>query len=228
MRRGRVLGEDLFLQALELGPRLDPDLFDQRLAGLAVGVERLGLAPVAIEGEHALCVQVLSQRLLGDQRLEPGDRLGVAPGGELGVDRQLDRPQVKLLEAADLGSGERLGGDVGERSAAPELERGAGQAVCPGARRLASGLFDQLLEAQRVDRAGGQAQLVAAPAGEDLRLCVALAERLAQARDASLDVLGGALRRVVTPERVDQLIGAERRVGLKREHRDDAALLASP
>jgi hypothetical protein len=33
---------------------------------------------------------------------------------------------VKLLEATDLRGGERLGGDVGERGAAPELERGAG------------------------------------------------------------------------------------------------------
>ena len=189
----RVLGQDLLLQALELGARLDPDLFDQGLARLAVGIEGLRLAPVAIEGEHALRVQALSQRLLGDQRLEPADRLGVAPGGELGVDRQLDRPQVKLLEAADLGAGERLGGDVGERGAAPQLERGGGQAVRPGARPLASGLLDQLLEAQGVDRARGQAQLVAAPAGEDLRLRAALAEGLAQARDVSLDVLGGAL-----------------------------------
>ena len=75
----------------------------------------------------------------------------MAPGGELGVDRELDRPQVKLLEAADLWGGERLGGDVGERGAAPQLERGAGQAIRPGARRLASGLLDQLLEAQGVD-----------------------------------------------------------------------------
>ena len=108
---------------------------------------------------------------------------------------------MKLLEPADLGSGERLRGDVGERGAAPELERGDGQAVRPGAGRLASGLLDQLLEAQRVDRARGQAELVAAPAGEDLGLCAALGEGLAQPRDVALDVLGGALRRVVSPER---------------------------
>ena len=60
---GRVLGEDLLLQAPELGARLDPDLLDQRRARLVVGLERLRLAPVAIEGEHALRVKALSQRL---------------------------------------------------------------------------------------------------------------------------------------------------------------------
>ncbi len=221
------MGEDVGLEALQLGPWLDPDLLDQRRACLAVGVEGLGLAPVTVEGEHALRVKALAQGLLGDQRLEPGEDLGVAPGGELGVDRQLERPQVKLLEPADLGGGEGLVGDVGEGGAAPQLERGAGQAVGP-ARRLASGLLDQLLEAQGVDGVRGQAQLVAAPAGEDLRLCAALAEGLAQARDVSLDVLGGARRGVVSPERVDQPIAAERRVRIEREQRDDAALLASP
>ena len=56
-QEARVLGEDLLLQALELGARLDPDLLDQRRARLVVGLERLRLAPVAIEGEHALPVQ---------------------------------------------------------------------------------------------------------------------------------------------------------------------------
>ena len=225
---GRVLGQDLLLQALQLGPGLDPDLLGERPVGLAVGIERLRLAPVAIEGEHALRVRALSQRLVGDQRLEPDDRLGVAPRRELGVDRQLRGPHVKLLQPADLWAGKRLGGDVGERGAAPELERGGGQAVRPGARRLASGLLDQLLEAQGVDGARGQAQLVAATAGEDLRLGAALAEHLAQPRDVDVEVLGGARGEVIPPQPVGQLIAAEGRVGVKREHRNDAALLASP
>ena len=61
--------------------------------------------------------------VLGDQRLEAADHLGVASRRELGVDRELDRAQVKLLEPPDLGARERLPGDVGERRAAPELER---------------------------------------------------------------------------------------------------------
>jgi hypothetical protein len=53
-------------------------------------------------------VKALSQRLLGDQRLELGRDLGVAPGGEVGVDRELVRLQVKLLQTPDLGQGEGL------------------------------------------------------------------------------------------------------------------------
>ena len=49
------------------GPGSTPDLFDQGLARLAVGVERLGLAAVAVEGEHPLRVQALAERLLGDR-----------------------------------------------------------------------------------------------------------------------------------------------------------------
>ena len=138
------------------------------------------------------------------------------------------RPQVELLQAADLGAGERLVGDVGERRAAPQLERGDGQPVRAGTGGLAGGLLNELREAQGVDRARGQAQLVAAPAGEDLRLGATLGEHLAQPRDVDVEVLGGAGGEVVPPQTVGQLIAAEGPVGVKREHRDDAALLASP
>ena len=58
-----------------------------------------------------------------DERVELADHLAMAAGREVGVDRQLGRAQPQLLEAADLGGGERLVGDVGERLAAPQRER---------------------------------------------------------------------------------------------------------
>ena len=99
----RVLTEDGLLELAELGAGSRPDLRDQGPARLAVGLGGVGLPPGAVEGEHALGVEALVGRVLGDQHLELGDHLPVSAGGELGVDRQLDRSQVELLEPADLG-----------------------------------------------------------------------------------------------------------------------------
>ena len=76
--------------------------------GGAVALHRLGLAPGAVKREHALGVEALVGGMLRDQRLQPADRVVVASRRELGVDRELERAQVKLLEAADLGARERL------------------------------------------------------------------------------------------------------------------------
>ena len=85
---------------------LDPELLDQRPARVAVDVERLGLATRAVEREHELAAQALAQRVLGDQRLELADELGVAAERELGVDALLERRHAQLLEARDLRLGE--------------------------------------------------------------------------------------------------------------------------
>ncbi len=104
----RVLSQDGLLELAQGGAWGDPDLRDQHPMRLAVCVEGLGLPSSPVEREHALGVEALLQGVLGEQRLEAADRLTVAPRGELGVDRELERPQVKLLEAADLGARERL------------------------------------------------------------------------------------------------------------------------
>ncbi len=74
----------------------------------------------------------------------------MASGGELGVDPELERAQIKLLEPADLGSSKRLGGDVGERGPLPELERLLGGAVGDPLIRIAPSTLDQALEPHRI------------------------------------------------------------------------------
>ena len=71
-----------------------------------------------------------------DERLELGDELGVAPEREVGLDPLLERDGAELLEPRDLGLGERLVEEVGERRAAPERERLAQRAL--GRRRVAA------------------------------------------------------------------------------------------
>ena len=137
-------------------------------ARLPVGLERLGLAPAAVERQQPLRVNALAQRVLGQQRLDLADDLLVAARGQVGVDRQLGGGQAQLLEPADLRARERLVGDVGERLAVEQRERLA-RGV---ARRAARRLGDQPLEAQRVDQLAVDLQLVRAPARDDLRAAV--------------------------------------------------------
>jgi hypothetical protein len=74
---------------------------------------------------------------------------------------------VELLEPPDLGCREGLLGHVGQRGAAPELQRALGGAVDDPLLRLSPGSFDQALEARRVHRVGWQLELVATTAGDD-------------------------------------------------------------
>ena len=50
----RILAQDCPLELLQLGPRLDSELFDEDPAGPPVGIERFGLASRAVEREHVL------------------------------------------------------------------------------------------------------------------------------------------------------------------------------
>ena len=122
VQRG-VLAQDRVVQAPQLGARLDADLLDQRAPRSPVRLERLGLAPAAVEREHPLRVQPLAQRVLGQQRIDLADELVMAAGGQVRVDRQLRGRQPQLLEPADLRRRERLVGQVRQRIAAEQRQR---------------------------------------------------------------------------------------------------------
>ena len=58
------MGEDRLVEVVQLGARLDPELLDEDLAGVAVGLQRVGLAAAAVQREHQLRVQPLAPRVL--------------------------------------------------------------------------------------------------------------------------------------------------------------------
>ncbi len=118
-----VLAEDRGLELAELRAGVDAELLDEGLARGAVGGERVGLPAGAVEREHELRARPLAEWLRGDERLELGDELRVAPEREVGLDPLLERDGAQLLEPGDLGLRERLVEEVGERRAAPERER---------------------------------------------------------------------------------------------------------
>ena len=95
----RVLLEDRPLQLLQRGPGLEAELRRasrrraRRNTSSAVG---LPVAPV--EGEHQLPAEPLAALVLGDQRLELGDEIAMAPEREVGLDPVLERRQPQLLQ----------------------------------------------------------------------------------------------------------------------------------
>src|SRR5205085_6505840 len=102
-----------------------------------------------------------------------------------GLDPLLERGEPGVLEPRSRVTGERLGLELGERRAAPELER-LGEALrrglrVAGAQKLAT-LSDEALEAIEVELALFDAQRVARRLGQEpIR-----PERLSQLRDVTL------------------------------------------
>ena len=80
-----VLAQDPRVEVAQLGPGLDPELVDEGGAQLAVGAQRVGLAPGAVQRQQALGPEPLTQRVPGGQRLEFCDRLPMASAHELRV-----------------------------------------------------------------------------------------------------------------------------------------------
>ena len=118
----RVLTEDRGLEVLELRAGFDPELFDERRPGGAIRLQGIGLPFGAVEREHQLPAEPLAERLLCNQRLELRDEVGMAAEEEIGVDALFEGSLAQLLEPADLGLGERLVGEIGERRPAPQAE----------------------------------------------------------------------------------------------------------
>jgi hypothetical protein len=83
--------EDRPLELLQLPTRIDAQLLDQRGAGIAVHVERVDLAAGAVQGQHQLGAEPLTQRVASRERTELGDKLRAAAAAEVCVDAILER-----------------------------------------------------------------------------------------------------------------------------------------
>jgi hypothetical protein len=161
--QGGVVPEDRALEVAQLRPGVEPERVAQRASAAAEDGERIALAAAAVEREHELRLQPLAQRVLRRERVELGDELDVLSEGEVGVEPLLQRHEPQLLEARDLGLGERLVRHVRERGAAPERERLAqrrrgGLGLAGGA--LGATAVEKLLEPLRVELARLDAEAV--------------------------------------------------------------------
>ena len=78
-RRGPVLAQDRLFELVEAPRRLDPELVDERRAGVAVDGERVALAAAPVEREHQQRTQALAQRILATSRSSCGIAAACVP-----------------------------------------------------------------------------------------------------------------------------------------------------
>jgi hypothetical protein len=227
VQQGGVVGEHGLMEVVQFASGLDPQLLDQHLAGVAVGLQRVGLAAAAIQGEHQLGVKALPPGMPTREVLELGNQLGVPPGGEVGLDAHLQGGHMLLLQTRDLGRRERQRSKLRERRATPQVQRltqhGGGPFDASSRERLAA-CRDQALEALGVKLAGTHPQPIAR---RRRHKHVGVTERLAQPRHMDLNRLYRALRRVLTPHRERQALSTHRLIGMQHKHGQQGARLGT-
>ena len=146
--------EDALLEGSQLGSGLEPKLVVERLTASAIDLERLRLPSAAVERDHQLPAQPLTVGVQSDERLELADQSSMLSAYEIRLDAVLERAVPGLFQPCDLPCGERLVRQIGERFAAPELERRAQQlagASSVAARERSARLSGEPLEALGVD-----------------------------------------------------------------------------
>ena len=112
--------------------------------------ERVCVTARRVQRPHQELAGPLAERVLPDERLELRDDVGRAPELDVGGDPLFARGQPQLVEAPGLGLSPFFEGELGERRAAPEVER-AQEDVTTLLRPRGPGVGEHLLEAPRVD-----------------------------------------------------------------------------
>ena len=222
-KRG-VLPENRGLEPFELRTGFEAELAGERFPRRAIRGERVGLTARPVEREHELGARALPQRLRSDEGFELRHELGVAAERKVCVHALLHRCDPQLLEAGDVGLGERLVGEIHERRAAPEGEGVAQRS--PRSCRIASferraALVGQPREAMDVDVLSIHLEHVAGRA-RDERL---RAQTLAELGDVDLHRVRGCLGRISRPEGLDEPVDGDDAARLEREDGQQRAQL---
>ncbi len=201
---------------------IDAQLVGQPPGCRAVRRECVRLATAEVERGHQPPDQALVEWVLPDELLQLGDGAGVLAEGDLGIDQVHPRGQPTGIEAGDQPQG-RGALQVGQGRPTPQRERLREQSGRPvgvvQAERVVAGRR-QALEVQDVHAVPRDVEQVAAGRGAQDRGFVGRLDGLAQPRDVDLDRVGGAGRRGVVPDRVDQPVGAHAGAGREGQHRE--------
>ena len=126
-RRGagqfRVVLQDALVQRTQRGGRFQSQLVDEHRAGALIALQRVGLAPAAVQRGHEQPDQLLVRRVFGDERLQVSSNLDVPPEsqGELTAFGQRRQPQ--LNQSSGLHARPRLRREIRERFTAPQVPK---------------------------------------------------------------------------------------------------------
>ena len=209
--------------------RLEAELLDEVGAHLLVRAQGLGRPAAPVEREEAPRPQALVQRVLGRRPVELVEERGVAAAPQLGVEPSFERREVQLLEAVPGRGDEREVAEVVERHPPPPVQRvaeGSGRRLVAGeAGVLASG-GDEALDGGEVELLRLGDELVPTRPGHDRgpRL-VHGRERATKAEHLVLEQVRRRARRVIPPDRVDELRFAPSPVRRQAEQRERRPVL---
>jgi hypothetical protein len=222
--QGRVLAQDRGLQVAQRLARVDAEVVGEGLAQPVVRGQRVGLPAGPVQREHELPVDLLVERLLPGQPLQVRYQLGVLAERELGVDQRPLGVQPHLVQPARLLVRQGDAGQVGQRAAAPQRERGAQVPDPLGRVGRAPALPDQSLGDLHVRALGTEVEDVAGRPGPDR---VPAAQHAAQVGHVALQRVGDHRGGVRAPHRVDELVGGDDLARVQREDREHG-LAAQP
>ena len=170
----RVLGEDRLFEPPKVLYGLEAELVEQESPAAPVDLERLGLPTGAVQRQHQLAAQPLTERVLLDERFELRDRLLVPAERQLRVDPLFARRQQQLGQSPVLALRKRLVPEVGKRRSAALPEGLVEQFERPGGVLLFARPVQQRLEPVRVELHRLEAKPVTT--GDGLEPVTALAE----------------------------------------------------
>ena len=207
-------------------PGVDAQLVGQAVADFGVGVQGVGLPPGPVEREDEQFPQALAQRVLAALRLQLAGELPVAAQHQVRSGAGFDRHQGQLVQLRPFGVGEAGVGEFGQRLAPPQAERlaqrGRRQRHLALLRQPPS-LRHQLLEADDVDLIGTDGEGIAGFGSDDR----ARSQGAAQLADLGLQRVSRVRRLPVTPQRVDQPVGADRLAAMQRQQGQQRPLLGA-
>ena len=228
------MDEDLLVQPLQRGARVDAEFVAQTEAEVLIAGQRVGLSSYPVKTEHPSLLQLLAQRVLNDRRFGLANRRMRSPQRKLAVDECFLGHKAAFVEARRNGGDEFEVGKVGKHLATPQRQTAAqidsrGVSGARGQKSLAS--FRGPLEHNRVHRFERDRQPVAPVfRRQDLARRTPAAfrfEKFAKVKDVGLDCGDRTIRRMATPQHVGKLIDRCAAIARDEQPCQDRALLSA-